>query len=41
MCRTDSFEKALSRETIKAGAEGTTENEMVEWHHRLDGYEFG
>ena len=41
MCRTDSFEKALSRERIKAGAEGTTENEMVEWHHRLDGYEFG
>ena len=20
---------------------GTTENEMVVWHHRLDGYEFG
>ena len=20
---------------------GTTEDEMVEWHHRLNGYEFG
>ena len=25
---------------LKAGGEGTTEDEMVGWHHRLDGHEF-
>ena len=25
---------------IEAGGEGTTEDEMVGWHHRLDGHEF-
>ena len=25
---------------LKAGGEGTTEDEMVGWHHRLDGCEF-
>ena len=26
---------------LKAGGEGTTEDEMVGWHHRLNGHEFG
>ena len=25
---------------MKAGGEGDDEDEMVEWHHRLDGHEF-
>ena len=25
---------------IKAGGEGMTEDEMVGWHHRLNGHEF-
>ena len=32
MGRTDSLEKTLMK--------GTTEDEMVGWHHRLDGHEF-
>ena len=27
-------------ERLKAGGEGVTGDEMVGWHHRLDGYEF-
>ena len=27
-------------ERLKTGREGMTENEMVGWHHRLNGYEF-
>ena len=27
-------------ERLKGGGEGTTEEEMVGWHHRLDGPEF-
>ena len=27
-------------ERLKAGGEGTTEDEMVGWHHRLNGHEF-
>ena len=27
-------------ERLKAGGKGTTEDEMVGWHHWLDGYEF-
>ena len=27
-------------ERLKAGREGMTENEMVGWHHRLNGHEF-
>ena len=27
-------------ERLKAGGEGTTEDEMVGWHHRRDGHEF-
>ena len=41
MERTDSFEKTLMLEKIEAwGAKGTTEDEMVEWQHRLNGHEF-
>ena len=25
---------------MRAGGEGVTEDEMVRWHHRLDGHEF-
>ena len=28
-------------ESLKAGGEGETEDEMVEWHHWLNGHEFG
>ena len=28
-------------ERLKAGGEGTTEDEMVGWHHQLNGREFG
>ena len=28
-------------ERLKAGEKGMTEDEMVEWHHRLNGHEFG
>ena len=34
MQRTDLLER------LKAEAEGMTENEMVGWHHRLNGHEF-
>ena len=27
-------------ERLKSEEKGTTENEMVDWHHRLDGHEF-
>ena len=27
-------------EKLKAGGEGVTEEEMVGWHHRLNGHEF-
>ena len=33
MRRTDSLEKTLMLEKMKAGGRGTTENEMVGWHH--------
>ena len=38
--RNDSLEETLMLGKIEAGGEGTTEDEMVGWHHRLDGYEF-
>ena len=38
--RADSFEKTLMLERLKAVGEGTTEDEMVRWHYRLDGHEF-
>ena len=40
MQRTDSLEKTLMLEKLKAGGEGMKEDEMVGWHHRLDGHEF-
>ena len=39
--RTDSLEKTLMLGKIEGGRiMGTTEDEMVGWHHRLDGHEF-
>ena len=41
MQRTDSFEKTLMLGKIEGGQEkGTTEDEMVGWHHWLNGHEF-
>ena len=41
MRRTDSLEKTLMLGRIeRQEEEGTTEDEMVEWHHRLNGHEF-
>ena len=41
MQRTDSFEKTLMLGKIEGRRRrGTTEDEMVGWHHRLDGHEF-
>ena len=41
MRRADSFEKTLMLGKIEGRGEGMTEDEMVEWHHRLDGHGFG
>ena len=43
MRRADSFERPWCWERLKAGGEGdeTTEDEMVGWHHRLNGHGFG
>ena len=40
--RTDSLEKTLMRERLKVGGEGDNRgwDEMVGWHHPLDGHEF-
>ena len=41
MQRDDSLEKTLMLGKIEGGQEkGMTEDEMVGWHHRLNGYEF-
>ena len=41
MRRTDSLEKPLMLGKIEGGRRrGTTDDEMVGWHHRLNGYEF-
>ena len=37
----DSFEKTQMLGKIEDGEKGTTEDEMVGWHHRLNGHEFG
>ena len=37
--RSDSVEKTLMLGKIEA-EEGTTEDEMIGWHHRLNGHEF-
>ena len=40
MQRTDSLEKTLMLGRIEGGEEkGTTEDEMVGWHHQLNGHE--
>ena len=42
MGRVDLLEKTLMLGGIRGQeAKGTTENEMAEWDHRLDGREFG
>ena len=42
--RTDSLEKTLRQEEKgndwRQEEKGTTQDEMVEWHHQLDGHEF-
>ena len=38
--RADSLEKTLMLGKLKAGGEGDIRNEMVGWHHWLDGHEF-
>ena len=41
MQKTDSLEKTLMLGKIDGGRKrGTTEDEMIGWHHRLDGHEF-
>ena len=40
MQRTDSFEKTLIWERLKAERKGMTEDEMVRCHHQLDEHEF-
>ena len=39
MQRADSLEKTRCWERLRARGEGTTEDQMVGWHHRLDGQE--
>jgi len=41
MRRANSLGKTLMLGKIEGGRKGTTEDEMVGWHHRLDGHEFG
>ena len=40
MRRADSMEKSLILGKIEGKKKGMTEDEMVEWHHRLNGHEF-
>ena len=40
MQRTDSLEKTLMLGKIERGGEGVTEDEIVGWHHCLDGHDF-
>ena len=40
MRRTDSFEKILMLGKIEGGRRRGRQDEMVGWHHRLDGHEF-
>ena len=44
MGRADSFEQTLilgKNESRRRREKGTTENEIVRWHHQLNGHEFG
>ena len=38
--RTNSFEKTLMLGKIEGEEKGTTEDEIVGWHHQLNGHEF-
>ena len=40
MRRLNSLEKTLMPGRLKAEEKGTTEDEMVGWHHQLNGHEF-
>ena len=40
MRRTNPLEKTLLLERLKAEEKGMTEDEMVGWHHQLNGHEF-
>ena len=40
MRRADSLEKTGVREDRRQEEKGTTEDEMVGWHHQLNGHEF-
>ena len=40
MRRTESFEKTDAGKDSGPEEKGTTEDEMVGWHHRLSGHEF-
>ena len=40
MQRTDSFEKTLIMGKIEGRRKRTTEDEIVGWHHQLNGHEF-
>ena len=40
MQRVNSRERPWCREWLKAGGEGMTEDEMLGWHHWLNGHEF-
>ena len=40
MRRADSLKKTLMLGKIEGQEKGTTEDEMVGWHHRRDGREF-
>ena len=40
MRRVDSLEKTDAGRDWRQEEKGTTEDEMVGWHHRLDGHEF-
>ena len=41
MWRTDSLEKTLMQGKIEGRRRRGTEDEMVGWHHRVNGHEFG
>ena len=41
MPRADSFEKTLIWEGLRVEEKGTSEDDMVECHHRLNGHRFG
>ena len=41
MQRADSLERPWCWEILREDEKGTTEEEMVRWHHQLNGHEFG